>query len=444
MRKLYLEDAQIWAQEKGGECLSETYTDIKSKLKWKCKEGHEWEATLDGVKHKNAWCRRCYDINQRCGLEEAQEAAKKRGGKCLSTKYVNSKEKMDWECSRGHTWSAQYDGIKRGKWCPYCDRINKTRGKELLSIETAKTLAKEKGGECLSTDYKNGKIKLQWECKRGHQWDATLESIRLLNTWCNKCAIIKLSNSIEDAQRLAKKRNGECLSAEYVNAEKHLKWKCKEGHEWMTAYACVRDGKWCPECGSKKLSLQDAIREAEKRDGECLESEYVNGRVPMRWRCKEGHEWKATLESVRWAKSWCPHCPNKSETVCREIFEKLFEQKFPKNRPEFLRRGNGHKLELDGYNEELEIAFEYQGKQHYEYLPLFHKTEKDFKIQQKRDRHKYRLCQENNIALLLIPYKFTHKDPQEMEDFIVDQLLVQGVVGEIVTECEIIFHDEKD
>ena len=205
----------------------------------------------------------------------------------------------------------------------------------------------------------------------------------------------------------------------------------------------MNSGKWCPECGSKKLSLQDAIKEAEKRDGECLETEYINGRTPMRWRCKEGHEWKTVLESVRWAKSWCPHCPNKSEAVCREIFEKLFEQKFPKNRPEFLRRGNGHKLELDGYNEELEIAFEYQGKQHYEYLPLFHKTEEDFKMQQKRDRYKYRLCQKNNIVLLLIPYKFTYKDPQEMEDFIVDQLLVQGVAGEIVTKCEIIFHDES-
>ena len=57
-------------------------------------------------------------------------------------------------------------------------------------------------------------------------------------------------------------------------------------------------------------------------------------------------------------------------------FEKLFEKKFPKNRPEFLRRSNGRKLELDGYNEELEIAFEYQGKQHYEYLHCFHRQRK--------------------------------------------------------------------
>ena len=70
MRKLYLEDAQECAQKKGGECLSETYTGIKSKLRWRCKEGHEWDTALDGVKNRNTWCRKCYDINRCCGLEE--------------------------------------------------------------------------------------------------------------------------------------------------------------------------------------------------------------------------------------------------------------------------------------------------------------------------------------------------------------------------------------
>nr|QBK85886.1 MAG: uncharacterized protein LCMAC101_04810 [Marseillevirus LCMAC101] len=437
-----LEEAQRLATERGGECLSEKYVDVKSKLRWKCGEGHEWETSLDVVKHNNSWCRKCYDINRRCGLDEAQDAAKKRGGICLSDQYINCREKMEWECSKGHTWFAQYDGIKRGKWCPICGRAKK--GHPILTIEVAQEEAKKRGGECLSDTYVNSRTKLIWRCSKGHEWNGLLENIRLQNTWCRKCDVINRSNSIEDAQRLAKKRGGKCLSTEYVNAEKHLKWKCKEGHVWETAYACVRDGKWCPECGSKKLSLQDAIREAKKRDGKCLETEYINGRIPMRWCCKEGHEWKAILESVRLAKSWCPYCPHKSETACRKIFEKLFEDKFPKSRPEFLRRNNGHKLELDGYNEELEIAFEYQGLQHYEYPHPFHKTEKDFKRQQKRDRHKYRLCRENDIALVLVPYQFTHKDPQKMEDFIVDQLVVQGVVGEIVTEWEVVFHSENE
>ena len=54
------------------------------------------------------------------------------------------------------------------------------------------------------------------------------KNIRHNNAWCRKCDIINRSNSIEDAQILAKKRGGECLSTEYINADLHLKWKCKK------------------------------------------------------------------------------------------------------------------------------------------------------------------------------------------------------------------------
>ena len=52
----------------------------------------------------------------------------------------------------------------------------------------------------------------------------------------------------------------------------------------------------------------------------------------------------------------------KSENKCKEIFEKLFVgYKFPKQRPYFL-----NKMELDGYSQRLLLAFEFDGKQHFE------------------------------------------------------------------------------
>ncbi len=53
-------------------------------------------------------------------IDVMQEIAKSRGGKCLSTKYVNSKTKLYWECSEGHRWSARPSDIKAGKWCRVC------------------------------------------------------------------------------------------------------------------------------------------------------------------------------------------------------------------------------------------------------------------------------------------------------------------------------------
>ena len=61
----------------------------------------------------------------------------------------------------------------------------------------------------------------------------------------------------------------------------------------------------------------------------------------------------------------------------------------------------GGKLNLDGYNEELRIAFEHQGIQHYRFDPFFHNNNKNnFIEQQKRDLLKQELCIKNNVILI--------------------------------------------
>jgi hypothetical protein len=66
---------------------------------------------------------------------------------------------------------------------------------------------------------------------------------------------------------------------------------------------------------------------------------------------------------------------------------KLFGTDFYKVHPKWL---NG--MELDGFNNELMIAFEYDGKQHHKFLKMFHKTKEGFIAQQERDRLKDKLC----------------------------------------------------
>ena len=64
----------------------------------------------------------------------------------------------------------------------------------------------------------------------------------------------------------------------------------------------------------------------------------------------------------------------------------------------------GRNLELDAYNEELHIALEYNGRQHYEYTPRFHRSLDDFEKQVYRDELKKKLCDANNVSLLIVPY----------------------------------------
>ncbi len=71
-------------------------------------------------------------------------------------------------------------------------------------------------------------------------------------------------------------------------------------------------------------------------------------------------------------------------------------------RPEWLRSSNLTKLELDFYIEELKIAFEVQGAQHFQFTPHFHKTEDDFKLRQRYDEEKKDLCRGAGVKLIEI------------------------------------------
>ena len=70
-------------------------------------------------------------------------------------------------------------------------------------------------------------------------------------------------------------------------------------------------------------------------------------------------------------------------------------------------------LELDGYNEDLSIAFEYDGIQHFKFVRHFHRTKKGFRDQIERDARKDRLCGVNEVILIRVPYTVKYEDIKE-------------------------------
>ena len=104
-----------------------------------------------------------------------QKIAKDRGGKCLSTNYINSETKLKWQCSEGHIWESPSSSVKnKNRWCPQCG------GTLPLTIEEMQKIAKDRGGKCLSKKYINGGTKLKWQCSEGHIWESAPTSIKHL------------------------------------------------------------------------------------------------------------------------------------------------------------------------------------------------------------------------------------------------------------------------
>jgi hypothetical protein len=126
----------------------------------------------------------------------------------------------------------------------------------------------------------------------------------------------------------------------------------------------------------------------------------------------------ASLHSIKISGSWCPRCRNKHESLCGEALAELLpEHKFFSTRAlEWLKLGRGgYPLELDFYCEELRLAVEYSGRQHYELIDHFHTSQADFERGLERDRLKADACDDNWVTLIVVPYTVaTHlKTPEK-------------------------------
>lgn len=124
-----------------------------------------------------------------------------------------------------------------------------------------------------------------------------------------------------------------------------------------------------------------------------------------------------------------PPKESKGETECRRVLQQIFNKPFPKTRPDILNNpvtGGNHNLELDCYNSVLRLAVEYNGVQHYKFVPYFQKNREAFLNQKYRDELKRRMCRDNGITLIEVPY--TVKVP-DIKAFLIKKLSATGYLS---------------
>ena len=96
----------------------------------------------------------------------------------------------------------------------------------------------------------------------------------------------------------------------------------------------------------------------------------------------------------------------RQEACCRAI-EEIFGQPFRRDvrdLPWLLNPETGAYLELDCYNENLGLAVEHNGEQHYKFPNYFNKSKEEWLEMVRRDQLKPELCDNNGVYLITIPY----------------------------------------
>lgn len=429
--KLSIEDCHKTAFERNGLCLSKSYKNTQTKLTWQCNKGHVWESTYGNIR-SGKWCRICSQkqtgLKRRTSIDFFKNYAINKDGECLSDTYENQNSKLEFKCSKGHIWKTTAGSMKASKtWCPICAGTFKviTEKQIVEKLDEVTKIALSKGGKCLSTTYINSKSKLKFQCSEGHIWE-TIPLIIKKGSWCNICTMKKVSegqrDTIDDFIKIIRNKGGKCLSTNYINAQQsRIHVECKFGHRWYALPQGLKKGTWCRKCyGTAKSTLEEIKDLAKGRDGKCLSDNYVNDMTKMIWSCSENHIWRASPNNIKSGK-WCPTCSKGiGERTCRLSFEKIFGEEFNSIRPDWLKNISGNKMELDGFNEKLKIAFEHQGRQHYSDSNVNIRYIKQSTIE--NDKQKAKICKKLGITIIYIPEVFTDVKLDDLITYIIKQL----------------------
>lgn len=308
-----LQDA---AARHGGVCLSRRYEGVEASYKFRCSEGHTWQAKGVTVLYHRSWCAQCARKRKHFlsnGLERLRELAAQRGGRCLSEAFEGVAAKYQFECANGHRWETTAGTILySGSWCRRCmyDRSRSSDGLARLHA-----VAQTRGGRCLADRYDGVLAQYTFECAEGHRWQTAGGRV-LRGRWCRLCAnahvgdVLRHSDGLAMLRAKAEANGGECLDELYLGTHRRHRFRCSEGHEWATRAGRVLQGSWCARCGieRQRLTIEDARRVAHERGGACLSDEYVNARSRLTWQCHRGHVWQANFDNVKNKGKWCPNC----------------------------------------------------------------------------------------------------------------------------------------
>lgn len=238
---------------------------------------------------------------------------------------------------------------------------------------------------------------------------------------------------------ISKIENNDIKILDFIkHKNKNYNFQCSKGHVWNARFSNVlrslnRESKGCPQCAKDiydKISenvLNKNLIDGHKVLSYKLKQTSKDGRKERYYKieCPYGHHYENKSYNL---KDGCPKCSVGvfvGEERVRVIFETHFKEKFKKVRPSWLvNPKTNKKLEIDGYNSDLKIGFEYQGRQHHSDSNQFNACSKE---QSERDTIKLKICTEKGIKLYIINQPSSYTESNFISN-VLEQLKEQGLL----------------
>jgi hypothetical protein len=266
-------------------------------------------------------------------LSRLQHAAEAEGISCLASSWDNWQASYPFACRRGHQFVRSASFVVQHRIsCPEC--------RDAERLAQLNRVAESKGGRCLETAWRGGGVRHQFQCARGHVWQATPRKVNGEGSWCRRCAQqehgkkMLCQDGLARLQEAARLRGGQLLDTVYGGMYLRYRFSCSEGHHWQAEGGEIARGSWCKACANENKRTQYRLPDglarlhaaAQARQGVCLSPEYTMARDHYRFRCHKGHEWQTTGNRI-FRGAWCPSCAHDSLRLGIDQMRELAEQR---------------------------------------------------------------------------------------------------------------------
>ena len=321
---------------------------------------------------------------------------------------IGSHKKVIWKCRLGHEWEASVKSrTVNGTGCPYCSHNKVLEGFNDLASQMPEVAAEwsEKNYPLLPTmvtPFANRKV--WWKCSKGHEW-YTLISTRSGGSKCPYCSGIILLKGFNDfatrQPQLAEDWSDRNLplTPDMINekSRKNVWWKCREcGNEWKSVVYARIKGTVCPVCadravltGYNDLATTDAhlLDEWDYEKNKDITPTAIsrNSMKSVWWKCSLGHSWKAKIYERTVEEKGC--------SVCEQEYRSVF----PQLAVSYYAGKKGLQVRL---NTDTEIGLPLETYIVNEGLAIESKN-----LSEEKERLKAYICRKQGIKLLKLPYK---------------------------------------
>ena len=252
-----------------------------------------------------------------------------------------SRKKVWWLGKCGHSWDARIAHRTENHCnCPYCSGNRVLAGFNDLQTkypDIAMEWHPTKNGNMLPSDLAaHSSHKIWWQCKMGHEWEATISN-RTGNQkngcpYCSgKRAIIGKTDFQTQYPELAKEwhptKNGDLKTSDITcGSGKKVWWLGNCGHEWRATVTDRIKGRGCVYCSNNMVlsGFNDLQTKYPKlatewhtvKNGDLKPDAILFGsHKTVWWKCQFGHEWEAEVKSRTLQKTGCPFCSGRRTIV---------------------------------------------------------------------------------------------------------------------------------